>query len=190
MLVRIHSVDQQGTIASVLQSQYFGSSSEKATIPCCVTTATECVDAAMLWLSLSATQAAIVFGVTRQTIYDWRAGQTLRAHHQGRLEQVRELVKYWKTISQTPVGDAQNWFDESTGKTLLNLLSEPSIDRSAVERHLRALHTHLDKFWAEADAISAKNANDGFAPIPERWRREMRRETSGRNIGSGKQNGF
>lgn len=153
--------------------------------------ASECVEEAMLWLSLNATQAAQVFRVSRQTIYAWRDGQALRDRsHRDRVAQIRALVKYWKQLSNAPVGEVQGWADTSTGQTLLALLAAPAIDVTAVQRHLDVLHKHLLNAWAKSESITASNANDGFAPIPERWRREMHRDTSGRNIRTGKTNGL
>lgn len=153
--------------------------------------AKEQVDEAMLYFSLNTSQAAMVFAVSRPTIYGWREGQPLRDRaHRERMELISGMVQFWKKLSATPVGEAQGWVDATTGRTLLSLLVAQNLATTGVQRHLEALHRHIQEFWSSSNALIASNTNDGFAPVPKRWRKEMRRNTSGRKIRKGKSNGF
>jgi len=151
----------------------------------------ERVDDAITYFSLNTSQAAEVFAVSRPTIYGWRQGQPVRDHaKRERVEQIVALASFWRKFSSAPVGDGLNWKNPVTGQTLLMLLSAQPLDMAGTETHLQTLHEALRAFWARSNTLTSSNAADGFAPMPERWRRETRRRSASANALRAKPNDF
>jgi hypothetical protein len=148
-------------------------------------TPVEQLDDVTMTFSLNTTQTADVFGVSRPTIYEWRRGAAPGLENRARLNALHELAEYYRSLNPAPIGEALTWTDTSTGRSLLDLLTAQPLDREAVLRCLAALPHRISDHFAEADADIARNAADGWPAIPERWRKETRRRTAGRNVRPG-----
>ncbi|MGH8020952.1 MAG: hypothetical protein ACREIA_22250 [Opitutaceae bacterium] len=148
----------------------------------------EQLDEVAMAFSLSMTQTAAVFDVSRQTVYDWRKGASIRPESRARLGDLHELAAYYREMEAAPVGEALTWTDTSTGKSLLDLLQTQPLDRDAILSCLNALPKRIKEHFAPADALIAQNADDGWPEVPERWRKQTRRYSSGRAIRSRERN--
>ena len=132
--------------------------------------------------SLNAPQLAAIFGVSRQTIYNWRKDETIAAEYRPRLISIHGLVQHYRQLDSTPIGTALLWVETTSGKSLLDLLIARPHDHATIRRYLNALPTRILEHFTEANAAIERNKNDGFDPIPDRWRLETRRAASALNL--------
>ena len=77
-----------------------------------------------------------VFGVSRQTLYNWLKGETPRPAHQERLEQLAEAARAFSTAGFKPTSAALDR-TVAQGKSLLQLLSEGADGREAAQKLMR-----------------------------------------------------
>jgi DNA-binding XRE family transcriptional regulator len=131
--------------------------------------------------SLNATQLARVFGVSRQTIYNWRKGEAIDTAHRPRLGSLHDLARRYRRHDPKPIGPALTWPDTTSGASLLDLLSARPHDHATIRRHLEALPSRIAVHFGEANAAIECNKDDGFAPIPDAWRRETLRSLGAQN---------
>ncbi|WP_315761448.1 hypothetical protein [Bradyrhizobium sp. SZCCHNS2005] len=77
-----------------------------------------------------------VFGVSRQTLYNWLNGETPRPEHQEKLRQLAEAARIFSAFGFKPTSLA---LDRTImrGKSLLQLLSEGADGRDAAKRLVR-----------------------------------------------------
>jgi DNA-binding transcriptional regulator YiaG len=99
----------------------------------------EMVSAIRSSLSLNITEVARVVRVERPTIYEW-IGDRSNPHpdNRERLSRVFVISQEWKKLSPLPV-DSYVRQSDITGKSLIDLLSEESIDTEKVLTSLNAL---------------------------------------------------
>jgi len=138
------------------------------------------LDDVVMTFSLNATQTADVLRVSREAVYKWRRGGAMRQQTRSRLNQLYEFSQFYQAIDPRPIGPALTWIDGSDGESLLDLLSAEKLDPSRIRRRLKALPKQLEDQFAEANALAAANDADGWAEVPEAWRRETRLYASGR----------
>lgn len=125
--------------------------------------------------SLNATQLADIFDVSRQTIYNWRKGETIDRVYRPRLDSLHGFARHYRRLDPAPVGPAMTWVDAASGQSLLDLLLVCPHDHAAVHRYLEALPARIAAHFSEANAAIERNKHDGFAPVPEEWRRDTLR---------------
>lgn len=77
-----------------------------------------------------------VFGVSRQTLYNWLKGETPRPAHQEKLEQLAEAARVFSASGFKPTSPALDR-TISQGKSLLQLLSEGADGREAAQNLMR-----------------------------------------------------
>ena len=113
-------------------------------------------------LGINVTDLAAVARVSRQTIYDWIGeGQVSEANYE-RLLALRQVCLDWQSRMKRPVGrllHAKN----ADGRSLLDLLAEEHLNRSAIRRHLDALAATAVKQAAERQERNAR-----LAPLSEK----------------------
>ncbi len=99
----------------------------------------EMVSAIRSSLSLNITEMARVVRVERPTIYEWIGGRSNpHPDNRERLIKVFAISQEWKRLSPLPV-DSYVRQPNSTGKSIMDLLSEESIDTDKVLASLRTL---------------------------------------------------
>lgn len=87
--------------------------------------------------SLTVSQAARVFDVSRPTVYSWRNKVgigNVSEKNKERLLNVYELAKYWKELDCGPLGDLNLIPFEDDHKCLIDYLTASSLDIQAVEK--------------------------------------------------------
>jgi hypothetical protein len=77
-----------------------------------------------------------VFGVSRQTLYNWLKGDTPKPAHQEKLEQLAEAARVFSESGFKPTSPALDRMI-SQGKSLLQLLSEGADGREAAQKLMR-----------------------------------------------------
>lgn len=77
-----------------------------------------------------------VFGVSRQTLYNWLSGDTPREAHQAKLRQLSEAATVFKDLGFKPSSDA---LDKTlfNGKSFLQLISDGTDGREAAQKLVR-----------------------------------------------------
>ena len=131
--------------------------------------------------SLNATQLAGLFGVSRQTIYNWRKGETIDTAYRSRLKSLHDFVRDYRLLDPAPIGPALTWIDTTSGQSLLDLLGARPHDHTAIARYLKALPARIAEHFTEANAAITRNKDDGFAPIPDEWRQHTLRSIGAQN---------
>ena len=144
----------------------------------------------VMTFSLNVSQMAEVMRVSRQTIYDWRDGPELRPEHRERLNQLHGLVLQYRELDPIPIGEALTWVGASTGQSLFDLLRAEDLDLPAIRNVLTAMPARIEDQFAEANAEIARIEKEGWPEIPENWRNETLRRSSGRNVRSHPESDF
>jgi transcriptional regulator with XRE-family HTH domain len=99
----------------------------------------EMVSAIRSSLSLNINEMARVVHVERPTIYEWIGGRSNpHPDNRERLSKVFAIAQEWKSISPLPV-DSYVRKPDITGKSIVDLLSEESIDTDKVLVRLKEL---------------------------------------------------
>jgi DNA-binding transcriptional regulator YiaG len=125
-----------------------------------------------LTFSLTTTELAKILGVSRQIIYAWRRGEKhlSQASIRQRLSVLTEAARFWRTLSDTPVGEGREHRDAESKLTLLDLLQAKTLDFDALKSFLVRLDRHLREFWKESDEAIARIEAKGWEPIPDHLR--------------------
>lgn len=113
-------------------------------------------------LGVNVTDLAAIARVSRQTIYDWIGeGQVSEANYE-RLLALRQVCLDWQARVKRPVGRLLH-ARTADGRSLLDLLAEEPLDRSAIRLHLDALAATAVK---QAEERQERNAR--LAPLSEK----------------------
>ena len=110
-------------------------------------------------LSLNVSQLAVTIGAGRPAVYAWLRGERLaQAAHRGRIKAVYDVARVWADMTDqalgryllTPVGG---------GETVLDLLSEPSLDHERIGRTLAFIHQFVQSRQSQvSDAATVEEA--------------------------------
>jgi transcriptional regulator with XRE-family HTH domain len=92
-----------------------------------------------------------VFGVSRQTLYNWVNGETPKPAHQEKLRQLAEAARIFSELSFRPTSLALDR-TITRGKSLLQLLSEGADGRDAAKKLVRIVQRG-DEARAKLDEI-------------------------------------
>jgi hypothetical protein len=79
-----------------------------------------------------------VFGVSRQTLYNWLTGETPKPAHQEKLRQLAEAARMFSALGFKPTSLALDR-PITRGKSMLQLLSEGADGREAAKKLVRVL---------------------------------------------------
>lgn len=92
-----------------------------------------------------------VFGVSRQTLYNWLEGETPKAAHQERLRQLAEAAKVFSELGIKPTSPM---LDQTVaqGKSFLQLMAAGTNGREAANGLLRIVHRGAES-RAKLDAL-------------------------------------
>jgi transcriptional regulator with XRE-family HTH domain len=92
-----------------------------------------------------------VFGVSRQTLYNWMNGETPKSAHQEKLRQLAEAARTFSAVGFRPTSLA---LDRTImrGKSLLQLLSEGADGREAAQKLVR-VHQRGSEAAAKLDDL-------------------------------------
>jgi hypothetical protein len=84
-----------------------------------------------------------VFGVSRQTLYNWRAGETPKPQHEQKLVQVAAAARVFSKVGFKPTA---TMLDRTVadGKSILTLLAEGADGASTAEALVRIVQRGLD----------------------------------------------
>lgn len=94
----------------------------------------------------------VVFGVSRQTLYNWRAGEkTPKEEHQARLRQLAEAASVFTEMGFTPTS-AMLSRSLADGKTFLQLMAEGASGNETAKRLIRVVQRGQDS-RARLDAL-------------------------------------
>jgi transcriptional regulator with XRE-family HTH domain len=92
-------------------------------------------------MGLTVGQLASALGVERQTVYNWLQAErapVLQTRTRNRLQQLADIARKWNERCSRPVGRLLTSLDVG-GTTLLNLLSQTTIDDAAIVLAMDAL---------------------------------------------------
>jgi len=114
--------------------------------------------------SLNTVQLADVLGVSRQSIYDWNEGKTVKPQNRHRIAAILAFVEEWRKLHPGPMGPISSEIVE--GVTLIELLRADRLESAAVSDLLVAISTRLGEITAERP-LSARElaAKHGMPPL-------------------------
>lgn len=116
--------------------------------------------------SLSTVQLAEVLGVSRQAVYDWSAGKTVKPENRRRIGQILEIVETWRELHPGPMGPVVA--EAIDGSSLFDLLCAEALDAHAISVRLSTLAGRLDEIRAESPASARElAAKYGMRPLSE-----------------------
>lgn len=116
--------------------------------------------------SLSTVQLAEVLGVSRQAVYDWSAGKTVKPENRQRIGQILEFVGTWRGLHPGPIGPVVA--EAMDGFSLFDLLCAEALDTHAISARLSSLAGRLDEIQAERPASARElAAKHGMRPLSE-----------------------
>jgi hypothetical protein len=98
-----------------------------------------------------------VFGVSRQTLYNWLNGETPKPAHQEKLRQLAEAARMFSALGFKPTSLALDR-TISRGKSLLQLLSEGEDGREAAKKLVRVVHRGNDSKAKLDDLLGGRKA--------------------------------
>jgi hypothetical protein len=134
------------------------------------------------WLSLSVVDAARIFRVQRPTIYAWERGEFPAQKNLDRVLAVFDLANHWRSLSDEPVNALRKEPVTSDGRSLVDLLSERTIQPDAVKSAMASLGALRRKALAARPLSGAELAQRfGFQPLsPSATARNVASEARGR----------
>jgi hypothetical protein len=113
------------------------------------------------YLSMNLSDVAQAMHVARPTIYAWlRDDPHLRSKHAKRLDAIYRFASTWRSLSDRPVGTFLYRQTAST-KTLIDLLSEKTLDNSAVHGAFSQIRESLSKSVSPRSVVDVAKAR-GF----------------------------
>jgi hypothetical protein len=121
------------------------------------------------YFSLNMTELSRSLRVERPTVYSWLA-ESAEPHLRNleRLNRLYGLGRSWRRTSATPVGDT-NKIPLSSGRTLLDLISEESLDQEAIRAsfpELRALLAFRKSTARNRESIAEAGHRLGLRSVP------------------------
>lgn len=123
---------------------------------------------AKAYLGASVSDLAAALNVQRPTIYQWMSGDS--APRKGNLERLRsvyEVAEEWHKLNPVPLGKLLH-MPLSEGKTLIQQLSDPEIDRGSVSKSLVGLNEAIQKeaeVGRQPSSIAKRLSRLGFNPL-------------------------
>jgi len=124
-------------------------------------------------LSLNTVQLAQALGVSRQAIYDWEDGKTVKEENRERITMLLRFAKKWLTLHDRPPG--RSVVETIDGVSLLELLSQDALEPSHITGRMRALAERLRVAEARRPPSAAELKAKGFgAPVQRDDRRKVR----------------
>jgi hypothetical protein len=99
-----------------------------------------------------------VFGVSRQTLYNWLNGETPKPAHQGKLRQLAEAARIFSALGFTPTSFALDR-TITRGKSLLQLLSEGADGRDAAKKLVRIVQRGNEARAKLDEILGGRKAN-------------------------------
>lgn len=116
--------------------------------------------------SLTTVQLAEVLGVSRQAIYDWTGGKTVKPENRQRIGQILEFVEKWRELHPAPMGPVVA--EVLDGASLLDLLRADELDAQAIAGQLASIAARLGEVRAERPASARElAAKHGMRPLSE-----------------------
>lgn len=107
-------------------------------------------------LSLQIKELAEIIGVERPTVYGWlkQEAEPRRANYR-RLLQVHEIAKFWRSLSQEPLGREIRL--EHFGSSVLGLLKQDPIPVTSSQERLRSIHEDLSSRASSLRKLAEKH---------------------------------
>jgi transposase-like protein len=105
-----------------------------------------------------------VFGVSRQTLYNWRDGETPKAAHQARLEQLAEAARFFTEVGFKPTALSLDR-TVTQGKSLLQLISEGADGREIAKRLVRIEQRGADSRAKLDGMLGGRKSRPGVADL-------------------------
>ncbi|MCB1207183.1 MAG: helix-turn-helix transcriptional regulator [Verrucomicrobiae bacterium] len=116
--------------------------------------------------SLSTVQLAEVLGVSRQAIYDWSSGRTVKLENRQRIGQILEFVGTWMELHPGPMGPVVA--EAVDGSSLFDLLCADALDSHTISAHLSILAGRLEEIRFERPSSARElAARHGMRPLSE-----------------------
>jgi len=116
--------------------------------------------------SLSTVHLAEVLDVSRQAVYDWSAGKTVKPENRQRIGQILEFVGKWRELHPAPMGPVVA--EALDGSSLLDLLRADELDSHAIAGQLARIAARLGEIRAERPASARElAAKHGMRPLSE-----------------------
>jgi len=105
-----------------------------------------------------------VFGVSRQTLYNWLSGDTPREAHQAKLRQLSEAATVFKNLGFKPSSDM---LDKTlfNGKSFLQLIGDGSDGREAAQKLVRLSKRAADSRSRLDDLLGGRRARLGASDL-------------------------
>ena len=92
------------------------------------------------YLSLNVTQLSQALGVTRPTIYAWlKAEAEPQSVHVSRIQKLYSIARTWRAKSTLPIGQLLTTVVPSSGRSLLDILTNASVDEAEANTLLAQL---------------------------------------------------
>jgi len=116
--------------------------------------------------SLSTIQLAEALHVSRQSIYDWIGGKTVKPENRQRIASILVFAADWRKLHPEPMGTISS--ETVEGVSLVELLRAGQLDPAAIAALLAAISTRLAESRAERP-LSARElaAKHGMQPMSE-----------------------
>jgi hypothetical protein len=126
------------------------------------------VTAIKFYLGLKISDIASILHVQRPTIYEWLSGTSPHQSNYRRLHQLYEIASEWRSLSYKQIGNYART-PRLGEKSLLNLLSQDTLDRDAITTALKIISEQLaaETEQREMRSITSKLKNRGFKELPQ-----------------------
>ncbi|MCA6109476.1 hypothetical protein [Bradyrhizobium cenepequi] len=105
-----------------------------------------------------------VFGVSRQTLYNWINGETPKPAHQEKLRQLAEAARIFSALGFKPTSLALDR-TITQGKSLLQLLSEGADGREAARKLVRVVQRGVEARTKLDDILGGRKARPEASDI-------------------------
>lgn len=127
----------------------------------------EQLDEIMTVFSLGTTDLARVLRTSRETVYRWRSGGTIRRkEYIARITSIFGLAQRWRCLSKTPIGEALHFQVPEFNRSWLEFLQEAEIQEETAEKLLQRIAEHKRKSWAKSAALIHRAQTDGWEQTP------------------------